>query len=74
MLVEMANVRLIVGLIVTVVSFAVLFGFAIPNVQHAQEVQRQAQLEYDLAQAELDEAMNNLTQSVEEINAYDAGF
>jgi len=65
----MANTRLIVGLIVTVVSFAVLFGYAIPNMQQAQEVQRQAQMEYDQAMLEQEEAMDNLTATVDEIIA-----
>lgn len=62
------NLRLIIGLIVTVVSFTVLFAYAIPNVQHAQEVQRQAQLEYDQAILEQEQAMDELNQSIEEIN------
>jgi hypothetical protein len=66
---EQKMIRFVVGLIVTVVSFAVLFGYAIPNVQHAHEVQRQAQLEYDQAILEQEQAFEELKTSIDEINA-----
>jgi hypothetical protein len=61
------KVRMVIGLIVAVVSFTYLIGYAIPNVQRAQEEQRLAQMEYDQALLEQEQAMNELNTSVDEI-------
>lgn len=63
----MNKARLIIGLVVAVVSFSYLFGYAIPHMQEAMEIQKQAQLEYDIAQAELNESMEELNTSVDEV-------
>src|SRR5687768_13797626 len=63
------KVRLVIGLIVAVVSFTYLIGYAIPNVQRAQEVQRQAQAEYDQAVLEQEQAMDELNTSINEITS-----
>ena len=63
----MNPIGFIFGVIVTVVSLVILFGYAIPNVQQAQENVKIAQMEYDQSQAELDAAMNELNTSVNNI-------
>lgn len=63
----MANVRLIIGVVVVVVSMVYLFAYAIPNVQRAQENVRIAQEEYDQAILEQEQAMAELDASVNEV-------
>jgi hypothetical protein len=59
--------RIIIGLVVTVISFTYLGFYAIPHLFEAQEVQRQAQTEYDQAMLEQEQAMDELNVSIDDI-------
>lgn len=61
-------IRLIIGLAITVFSLVYLVAVAIPNIQRANEDVRIAQIEADQANAELDQAMEDVNTSINELN------
>lgn len=61
-------VRLIIGLAITVFSLVYLVAVAIPNIQRANEDVRIAQIEADQANAELDTAMDDVSNQIDALN------
>ena len=59
--------RLIIGLVVFVASMIYLGAYAIPNVFRAQEAVRQAEIDVAESNAELDQAMGELNDSVDDV-------
>lgn len=60
--------RLIIGLAITVFSLVYLVAVAIPNIQRANEDVRIAQIEADQANAELDTAMDDVSNQIDALN------
>lgn len=60
--------RLIIGLAITVFSLVYLVAVAIPNIQRANEDVRIAQIEADQANAELDTAMDDVSNQINALN------
>ena len=61
-------IRLIIGLAITVFSLVYLVAVAIPNIQRANEDVRIAQIEADQANAELDTAMDDVSNQIDALN------
>ena len=63
----MNKARIIIGLVIVVVSMIYLTAYAIPNVFRAQEEVRQAEIDVAESEAELDAAIQEMNDSIDDI-------